>query len=296
VAGPILVAIAAILWATDALFRAPLLNSVSPMLIVLFAHAVGAVVLGIWVFIRYRNSIGGFSLWTWFCLFLIGAGGSGIATVLYTASFEHINPSVAILLQKLQPLLVVIFAFIFLREKPKRSFWAWALVALLATVVVSFPDFDFSFISHGIDWRSTGVIYAISAAALWALSTVAGKAVLGKVPPSIVTFWRYVFGFLALIALVTVAKETMPSASVLRAPSIWHGLLYIALVPGILALVFYYHGLKRTAATTTTFVELLFPICAVVLNWIFLNATLRPVQIVAGVVLIYAVTRISTAK
>ena len=39
----------------------------------------------------------------WLAVAFCGAGGSALATILFTASFHYVNPSVTILLQKLQP-------------------------------------------------------------------------------------------------------------------------------------------------------------------------------------------------
>jgi drug/metabolite transporter (DMT)-like permease len=288
----ILIGLAAALWATDPLFRAPAVQSISPIFIVLFEHIIGTFLLGAWVFFKNRKELTALSSTSWLSLLLIGAGGSAVATVLFTASFKHINPSVAILLQKLQPIFVIVFAFLFLREKPSRSFWGWALVALLSAIAISFPDFKFDFLSNGIDWHSEGVLDALIAAGLWALSTVAGKSVVSKHPPGVVTFWRYFFGLVTLAALMAAGGENIPWDG-MKEPKIYQALLYIAFFPGITALVLYYNGLKKTSAVAATFVELIFPISAVILNWIFLHDPLAPVQIIAGVILIYSVTRIS---
>jgi drug/metabolite transporter (DMT)-like permease len=68
---------------------------------------------------------------------------------------------------------------------------------------------------------------------------------------------------------------------------------YMALISGLGALVFYHFGLKRTPASVATFVELLFPFAAVLLNSFFLGATLSTIQIFAGIVLLYAVSRVA---
>jgi DME family drug/metabolite transporter len=293
--GPFLIGIAACLWATDPLFRAPTVQVVHPMFMVLFEHAIGTLLLGLWCFLRKHGKMTDMPFSAWVALFIIGAGGSAAATVLFTASFRHINPSVAILIQKIQPVLVVIFAFLFLRETPKRGFWAWALVALASVTVISFPELNFGFIFNGgVDWHSKGVLYAAAAAGIWAIATVAGKWAVNSVPPSIVTFWRYLFGLVALVVVMTAARETVPPWEVLKVPAIYQSLLYMAFVPGILSLVCYYNGLQRTTATTATFVELIWPISAVILSWIFLKQSLAPVQIFAGVVLLYSVIRISS--
>jgi drug/metabolite transporter (DMT)-like permease len=70
-------------------------------------------------------------------------------------------------------------------------------------------------------------------------------------------------------------------------------LCYLGLVPGFLAIFIYYKGLAKTQANVTSFIELLFPIGSVFLNTIFLHTPLEPVQLIAGGVLLFAVTMIS---
>jgi drug/metabolite transporter (DMT)-like permease len=290
--GTLLIAIAATLWATDSLFRVPAVQSVHPTFIVLFEHVIGVIVLLTWTCLRDRKRLLGHSFKSWLSLFFIGFGGSAFATVLFTASFLYINPSVAILIQKLQPIVVVLLAFLFLGEKPKTSFWGWALVAIVAALVVSFPGLDFHFLTHGIDLHSQGVIYALLAAVLWGAATVVGKSVSSNLAPVIVTFWRYFFGLIALLLLFYVGGESIPVAA-LHQTSTLRPLIYIAFFPGLTALLFYYSGLRRASAITATFTELLYPVSAVVLNWLFLGASLNIVQILGGIALLYSVFQIS---
>jgi drug/metabolite transporter (DMT)-like permease len=290
--GTLLIGIAATLWATDSLFRAPAVQAVHPTFIVLFEHVIGASILLVWTFFKERKSLFGHSFKTWFSLFFIGFGGSAFATVLFTASFRYINPSIAILIQKLQPIVVILFAFLFLGEKPKQSFWGWAVLSIIAALVVSFPNLNFHFLTQGIDLHSQGVIYALLAAALWGAATVAGKSVTSSLSPTIVTFWRYSFGLSALLMLFFVGGDSFPT-SALHQPSTLKALIYIAFFPGLTALLFYYSGLKRASAISATFTELLYPVSAVILNWVFLGAGLNIVQILGGLVLLYSVSRIS---
>jgi drug/metabolite transporter (DMT)-like permease len=290
--GPLLVGTASILWATDALFRFPAVNAIDPVFIVLVEHGLGTAALLAPLALIARGGAFAMGAGEWVGLLLIGAGGSALATVFFTISFLHVNPSVAILLQKLQPVLVVILSYLFLGERPGRRFAVWAPAAFLSALWLSFPDLDFGFLRGGLDVRARGVFYALAAAGLWAVSTVLGKAVLNQVPPLVATFWRFAFGLLTLAGLFALSGASVP----------WHALgdrrlaeslAYIALIPGVAAMLAYYAGLRRTTASLTTFVELLFPVGAVVLNTIFLGAALEPRQLVAGAALLTAVTLMS---
>ena len=290
--GTLLIGIAATLWATDSLFRAPVVQTVHPTFIVLFEHVIGTLILLVWTLLKERKSLLGHSFKSWLSLFFIGFGGSAIATVLFTASFRYINPSIAILIQKLQPIVVILLAFLFLGEKPKQSFWGWAVLSIIAALVVSFPSLNFHFLTQGIDLHSQGVIYALLAAAIWGAATVAGKSVSSAMSPAVVTFWRYSFGLGALLMLFVVSGDSIPMGS-LHQPSTLKALIYIAFFPGLTALLFYYSGLKRASAISATFTELLYPVSAVILNWVFLGAGLNIVQILGGLVLLYSVSQIS---
>jgi drug/metabolite transporter (DMT)-like permease len=292
--GPLLVALAAILWATDALVRYPLIHAgIDPTFVVFFDHLLAVLLLSPYMLLRHRRTLTKVSVPQWIGLFLLGGGASALATVLFTASFRYVNPSVSILLQKLQPVFVVMLASIFLGERPKRSFWIWAPLALAAGLAISFPDFNFSFLT-GSTLESKGSLYALAAAGLWGLATVVGKGVVSKLPPMVVTYWRFVFGLITLGFMLAYAG-TGASFEQLGNPATLKSLLYVALVPGLLALILYYQGMVRTTASKTTFMELLFPVTAVTLNTIFLKSPLLPIQGAAALLLLFAITQISIA-
>lgn len=295
--GPALIGVAAMLWATDAIFRLPALQTLDPVSIVLVEHLICLVPLLLWTFGKWRRGTLKLKWYDWVLSFLIGAGGSALATLFFTASFRYVNPSVTILLQKLQPVLVVLFAHLFLKERPKNGFLGWAVAAFLSAFVLSFPDLDFSFLFGGFDLRSRGTLYALGAASLWALSTVAGKVVLRRTGPDVMTFWRYAFGTLALGALLKLgdgADGFVKTASLVSSSTPLLGaLVYMALIPGLVAMLSYYRGLSKTPASVATFVELLYPVSAVVINTFVLGTPLNPIQIGAAIALLFSVTRLS---
>jgi drug/metabolite transporter (DMT)-like permease len=286
--GPALVGLAAFFWATDSVFRAPTVNALDPTFIVFVEHALGVLLLAPWVLARRARDLASLRGHEWVSVVLIGVGGSAVATVLFTEAFRHANPSVVILLQKLQPVLVVLLAYAFLGEKPGRGFYLWGSVALAAAIVLGFPDLSFDL--RGASAR--GILYDLASVLLWAISTVAGKHLLRRHAPSVTTFWRFLLGLAALAAILAVMRPGIDWDR-LREPEILRSLAYMSLIPGLLAMITYYAGMERTPANVTTFVELIFPIGAVILNAVFLDARLELFQLVAGAVLLVAVTLIS---
>ena len=291
--GALLIATAAFLWATDALFRVPAVESLDPTFIVFCEHAIGMIVLSPWPILSGLPGLLKLKVSEVLGLMIIGGGGSALATVLFTASFREVHPSVAILLQKFQPLIVIVLAFIFLGERINLRFIKWAALALGAGIVLSFPDFDFAFLRGDFDPRSRGVALALGAAAIWATSTVAGKALLKGISPALVTGWRYLFGMLALVVYMAFADTPLPWDALMGDRVALRSVLFMATIPGLFGMFLYYQGLARTRATVATLAELVFPVTAIFLNAVWLDRPLSPVQLGAALVLLASVTRIS---
>ena len=290
--GPSLVALAAFLWATDALIRYPSINRLDPTFIVWFEHVLAIILLLPWILFKNKKEIFSLSFKAWLAALFSGMGGSAIATVLFTASFIYVNPSVSVLLQKLQPVLVVLIAYPILGERPEKKFYFWGFIALIAGIILSFPDLNFNFISSGMSLHSKGIQYAFGAALLWAASTVSGKVLLQDVSPALATFWRFFFGLLTLSVVMLIAGG-LPSMETLQSTETLFVLFYLSLIPGIFAMLIYYKGLAQTPASISTFIELVYPIGAVILNTFILHTPLIPIQIIAGLFLTLAVAMIS---
>ncbi|MBI2712310.1 MAG: DMT family transporter [Bdellovibrio sp.] len=301
--GPALIGTAALVWATDALVRFPAGEKVDAAVLVYLEHILVLLVCLPFILKKFGKKLFSLSKAEFFCAALSGTGGSALATTFFTASMSYVNPSVAVLLQKLQPIMVVVIAYIFLGERPMKKFYLFCLVALAAGVLLSFPDLDFDFLSD-VKLRSIGVRYALLAAFFWASSTVSGKILVRKTPPLLATFWRFVFGFFALTLILFFAPSFLQKTGTVRPdlldtlPVLFHGwmpffILYLSLVPGLAAFLLYYAGLARTSAGASAFIELIYPIGAVILNTAFLNTPLNLVQVIAALVLMVAVTAIS---
>jgi drug/metabolite transporter (DMT)-like permease len=162
--------------------------------------------------------------------------------------------------------------------------------------VLTFPDLDFGFVgSEPKQALLKGAGAAFAAAALWAAATVIGRGLLRKLDPTVVSFWRFAFGLLGMSVAMAATGSWIPSG-VFGPEGLWRSLLYMAFFPGLAAMLLYYKGLQGTEASVATFVELIFPLSAVVLNAWVLGLGLAPAQYAAGGVLIAAVAALSVGS
>ena len=289
--GFLLVILACFLWATDTLFRYPLLSgNLTATNLVFLEHSL-LLIVSIIVVIQSHRIFWAAKLSDLFYFFLLGAFGSAFATVAFTKAFTLINPSIVILLQKLQPLWAIFFAHLWLKESLSKKFLLWSVVGLVGTFLISYPS-----IAKGLSqvdaWSDLfmkeswlGLALSLFAVLSWGSATVIGKKLSTQnYGPKEIMAARFLMGWLALLPFQTAFANVEFKTSLLG------NLFMMVLLSGILGMYSYYNGLKRISAKLCALAELFFPFAAVIVNWIFLGQGLEAVEIAGGAVLITAVT------
>lgn len=285
---PLFIVAAAFLWSTDTLLRKPLTEEISATTIVFFEHLFGVILL-LPIFFYGLKQLRSFTQKEWFSILFIALGGSALATVFFTTSFNYVSPSVSILLQKIQPIFTILLAALILKEGLIKRYWFWAGLAIIGAYFVSFPEITPTLSLYEGGFR--GILYALIAAFFWGGSTVFGRIVLKKVEFKFMTSLRLTFALFFLFIMLIWQGELGGLGGV-TLHNIWY-LVLITLIPGTLALLLYYRGLKHTKASVSTIAELFWPLSAVILNWIFLGEVLNATQIIGGVVLVFAIWRVA---
>ena len=271
--GVVLISLAAAMWGLDGLIRKPLSSSTTAYTIVFGEHVV-LVALTLPLLLPALRA-----LWRAGPAYIaagvaIGAGASAIATILFTKALFHGDFITVVVLQKAQPLIAVIGAWLVLGEQPRRGF-AWFLLPALAGIwMIALP--------HPLDPHAHGLVpigETLAAAMLWGLGTVFGRFLARRLAFEHVTTVRFAFGLLASAwALQHWNAAAYPGAH----DSIWIAVL--ALVTGLLALGLYYYGLRRTPALLAAIGELAFPVTAALVGIYVFNSSLRWTQWIGAVV------------
>jgi len=264
----VLVAVAAMLWGTDALFRAPLLSHLSSdrllasTQLVFMEHLV-LVIACLPLLWRARRELGRLTAAQWRAIAAIGVGASALATVLFTVSFGYGHFIETLLLQKTQPLFAILLANLWLRERISPQAWVWVPVALVGAYMIVIPD-PLHPEQAWADFHVVAGLFALAAAALWGCATVFGRYALANVRFTTLTALRFTFGLPALsIVLLLIGGLGGFGHYRLTDLPLYLGL---ALLPGGLGLLLYYRGLASTPATLATLAELAFPITGILVN------------------------------
>ncbi|MDE3192802.1 MAG: DMT family transporter [Chloroflexota bacterium] len=289
----VVIAVAAMMWGTDTLFRIPLLGHLSRDALVasvqlVFAEHVILTVAVVPILWRARREIARLGRSRWAAIVVIGAGASGLATVLFTLSFTYGHFIETLLLQKLQPLVALFLAALWLRERlPPRSY-VWVPIGLVGAYLLAVPEP----LDPGLAWQDFHVataLTAIGAAALWGAGTVLGRYALADIRFPTVTALRFVTALPALaVSLAMIGGGA--AFGVYRAADL-PLYLGLALIPGLVAMLLYYRGLSSAPASMSTLAELAFPITGVVVNMFLVTPaqTITSLQLAGTVVLWIAI-------
>lgn len=287
--GTLLVIIACLFWAMDTLIRYPLVDrQINPLNIVFYEHVILVLLFSLKLIPAIKR-IGELKIADVFSFLVIGAGGSALATLAFTESFRYLNPSLVILLQKLQPAIAIVMAAAILKEEIHKQFLVWAFICMIGGLLVSSPDIlrfydlvvsDYGKVTSDNALKGYGLV-GISILG-WGATTVFGKRLsMVGFEPNVIMGGRFFIGLCTLIPLMTWDQNLiLPQAEdYLR-------IIIMVLISGALAMWLYYQGLKRLTARTTAIAEMFFPFFAIIVNWFFLGKQLSELQLLGGGILI----------
>lgn len=298
--GVFFVILAGLLWSLDTLIRYPLVSDGIPAEKIVYAEHLMLTILFLPALIKDFAKFKSMKPSSFLYFVIIGVLGSALATFAFTRAFSIINPSLVILLQKLQPVIAISLARVFLREKIKMPFIIWAIIGLVGGFLISSPDImpglaNFDFRTQALSETAiVGYLLTFVAVLSWGASTVFGKKLSyqGFSEVQIMT-GRFIMGLVGIVIYLFMTTGSLVFD--------WEAIVFVkvfalVILSGLLGMYVFYKGLKRLSARACAIAELFFPFSAVLINWIFLGAKLLPIQIVGAILLVIASTVIQYKK
>ena len=292
VKGALAVAFSAMLWGVDGILLTPQLYNLNTAFVVFLLHLFPFALMNVFFFREYRllktMTRSDFIYFMLVALFGGALGTLAIVKSLFLLNFN--NLSVIVLLQKLQPVFAILLARMILKEKIKKGFALWAVIALIAGYFMTFgwnlPDFS----TNGIVTVYAALL-SLLAAFSFGSSTVFSKKILGNYSFVSSTFFRY--GFTTVIMLVIVLACGHIGDFTQVTPRNWLFVVLIGLTTGSGAIFLYYYGLRNVKASLSTFLELMYPITAVVLDYFVNHTKYSIVQWIAASVMLFAIVMLN---
>ncbi len=289
--GPIFIIIAALLWSFDGVLRISL-YTLPPAVVVFYEHLLGAVILLI-ISSKWIKDLRKMTKKEWLAIAVVALFSGALGTIFYTAALGKINYTqysvVVLLQQQLQPIWAIATASILLHEKITKRFLFWAFIALAAAYLVTFKDLTVN-LSTGSGTVIAGLL-ALSAGLMWGSSTAISKFVLNKV--SFLTGAALRFLLAPIFALMLIVGGNQTQSLFTLTLTQWETLLLITFSTGMMALLFYYYGLKKTPARITTLCELVWPASAIFIDYSLYHKTLNLTQVFGVLLLLLAIYQVT---
>ena len=239
--GPLLIVIAASMWALDGIIRRSLFT-LPPITIVFYEHLFGALILLPYLIITFKKER--LTRKEFFLLLFIAMFSGVLGTLWFTTALlktSFISFSVVYLIQKLQPIFAISAAAIVLKEKITKSYIKWAVLALVAAYFVTFKNGYINFATGA--GTIIAALYALGAAFAWGSSTAFSKLALIKRPSIYITSLRFFLTSILALGMVFI----MGQSKSLSTPTIsqFGRFLLIAVSTGMVSVAIYYRGLKK---------------------------------------------------
>jgi len=292
--GTVAIGIAAVMWGFDGVVLTPRLYNLDVGFVVFMLHLIPFLLMNVFMFRQYKliNEFNTKDILVFFSIALTGGalGTLSMVKALFLVNFQQL--SVVVLLQKLQPIFAVLLAAIFLKEKLTGRFILWGLLAVIAGYILTF---EFSWPTISSD-RNTmlAAMFALVAAFCFGSSTVFSKMGLKNYDFKTMTFFRY--GFTTVLMFLYVLSTQKFQQFSIANQSNWMFFIIIGLTTGSGAIFLYYFGLHRVNAITSIIVELIFPISAIIFDYIFNDARLSMIQWGSAAVMVFSIIKISYKK
>lgn len=290
IVGAVAVGFSALLWSLDGVFIRPQFYHLPAALVVFFEHALGFLVL-IPFLIYGRKEVQKLSLSGWGSLLWISIWGGFLGTLFITkAFFAAYNPNVpttlatVVILQKLQPVFALFLARVLLKEKLNKDFYIWAILAIIAAYFLAFAQPGMNL--KDIRLIDPAAIYALLAAFAFGSSTVFGKRFTNELSFGTATSLRFMGTMLLALIYILVGGQFKAIPDI--QPLHWKLLIVIVFSSGAFSMFIYYFGLKRIPASVATIFELVWPLSAIILDFIINKNSLNAIQYIASAILLFS--------
>ena len=219
----------------------------------------------------------------WVALFLVGALGSGIASLLFAQAIFLTSAGVATALSKTAPIFVAFFAYFTLRERVTVS--RLALVGLMVAADVLIGAGEMTVGPGTMSLRLMGDGLALGAGMLRAFAEILSKASLRRFYPSTVAMWRFGVGFLVTGAIAFGGNNLSAVAGL--STTNWGIMLALGLLCTSLSMSLYYRGLRDIPAHVGVTLRLLSAVVTVVASWLWIGEKLNGLHL-AGIAVLMA--------
>lgn len=266
----LLTASAPMTWGTTYFVATELLPPNHPLLVA----ALRSLPIGLLLIAWFRQLPQG--VW-WWRILILGSLNIGIFQALLFVAAYRLPGGVAATAGSIQPLLVVLFSWMILNEKPSKLSIVAAIAGLIGVGLLV--------LSPTARLDGIGILAAIAGAATMGLGTVLIKRWKRPVSLLVFTAWQLTVGGIVLLPLALVIEGPITHLSTTNLL----GFVYLGLVGTGLAYALWFRGIDKLKASSVSYLGLMSPLVATLIGFLLLNQTLTFIQMIGVAIVLISV-------
>ena len=266
----LLTALAPITWGTTYVVATEFLPPDHPLLVA----ALRSLPIGVLATVGLRKLPKG--IW-WWRILILGCLNIGFFQAFLFIAAYRLPGGVAATAGAIQPLLVGLFSWLILSEKPSKLSILAAITGLIGVGLLVLGP------SARLD--SIGITAALGGAVMMGLGTVLVKRWKPPVSLLVFTAWQLAVGGMVLLPVALVIEGPFTQLS---RTNLW-GFIYLGLIGTGLAYTLWFRGIDKLKATAVSYLGLLSPVTASIVGYVFLQQSFTSVQLIGVAIILMSV-------
>lgn len=282
--------LAPLLWAGNLVVGKTLADALPPFTLSAVRWAIGALVL--LPFVIRRPLVPPRELWPG--LVVLGITGITLYSALLYAALPHTSTLNVALLQAAIPLVTLLLAVGFLRERPGWKGWLGVAVAFVGVAWIVAAGDAQTFIALQLNRGDALMLVNVL---LWAVYTIVAQRTLRRLDPLAGTFLTVAIGLVPLIPIA--AFEMQGRAWPELTPTLIAALAYLGIFPSIVAYLLWNRGVLLVGAGQAALFTNLLPVYTAALAAVVLGEPTHGYHLVGGALVaagVYLGTRFQLAR
>lgn len=221
----------------------------------------------------------------WFSLLLLGFTGVFGYNVFFFSGLQHIGAGRASLIIALNPLVITIFATIFLKESLNFKQFIGILLSLTGAIFVISNGHPETLMTTSF---GKGEMAMIGCVLSWSAYSLIGRTVLASLSPLTSVFYSSLIG--TLLLLIPALQDGLVQSIAAIKMTEWLILCYLGICGTALGFSLYYQAIKNIGATRSGVFINLVPLFSIILSWFILSESVKTAVIAGGLILLVGVT------
>lgn len=221
----------------------------------------------------------------WLPLLLLGMTGVFAYNVFFFYGLQHISAGRASLIVAGTPLVITVFAAIFLRERLTRLKLAGVFISLAGAATVIANGNPAALLTGGFGPGEQALLGCVVS---WSAYSLIGRSVLKSLSPLAAVCYSSIIG--TLLLAYPAAKAGLFGHLAAISPADWGSLAYLGIGGTAIGFSLYYRGIKKIGASRAGIFINLVPVFSLLLAQMILGESIKPIVLAGGVLVLLGVS------